>query len=408
MQERPFLKFVNLLMKHRRIRLFFIISSFAVEGPQGGAELFCIELAKRLAPARFAVTVCGLWRHGLDYEDKWMDELRCQGIQVLTTSPWTGVRRRDASTSLRFLRRYFRDGRQVDIVNSHSAFADIAALWLRLIGATQATVRTLHSEREWYRHPVRGVILNHVIFPLAFDVETGVSRRVVANLDRRLLAWLLRRQAQVIHNAIDHERLADLKIDIVAKKKSLGLALEGPVIGNVGRFTKQKGHIYFLEMAHLLLKRDPRCQFILIGTGELLPEMQVQARDLGLGDRLLFLGPRSDVEELLKVMDVFVSSSLWEGLPTVLLEAMAAGVPVVATDVSGSEELVKDDHTGLLVPPANADSLSDAVWRLLHDPELAKRLVVAGQQWSRQFTIDSSVEQYEALFESIYGRETQL
>jgi glycosyltransferase involved in cell wall biosynthesis len=395
-------------MKHRRIRLFFIISSFAVEGPQGGAELFCIELAKRLDPARFAITVCGLWRHGLDYEDKWMDELRRQGIQVLATSAWTGARRRDACTSLRFLRHYFRDGRRVDIVNSHSAFADIAALWLRVIGATQATVRTLHSEREWYRHPVQGVILNNVIFPLAFDVETGVSQRVAANLDRRLLARLLRRQAQVIHNAIDHERLADLQIDIVAKKKSLGLALGGPVIGNVGRFTKQKGHIYFLEMARLLLRHDPQCQFILIGTGELLPETQAHARDMGLGDRLLFLGPRSDVEELLKVMDVFVSSSLWEGLPTVLLEAMAAGVPVVATDVSGSEELVKDGHTGLLVPPADADSLSDAVWRLLHDPELAKRLVAAGQQWSRHFTIDSSVEQYEALFESIYGRGTQL
>jgi glycosyltransferase involved in cell wall biosynthesis len=393
-------------MKHHKIRLFFIISSFAVEGPQGGAELFCIELAKRLDPARFAITVCGLWRHGFGYEDKWMDELRRHGIQVLTTSPWTGSRRQDARTSLRFLRNYFRDGQRVDIVNSHSAFADIAALWLRVLGATRATVRTLHSELEWYRHPVQGAILNNIIFPLAFDVETGVSQRVVANLNRRPLARFLCHRAQVIYNAIDHERLASVQIDIAAKKKSLGLALEGPVIGNVGRFTKQKGHIYFLEMAYLLLKRDPRCEFILIGTGELLPEMKARARDMGLGDRLHFLGPRSDVEELLKVMDVFVSSSLWEGLPTVLLEAMAIGVPVVATSVSGSEELVKDGHTGLLVPPADAGSLSDAVWRLLHDPELAERLVAAGRQWSRQFAIDSSVEQYEALFESIHGRET--
>jgi len=390
------------------IRLFFIISSFAVEGPQGGAELFCIELAKRLGSARFAITVCGLWRHGFDYEDKWMDELRRHGIQVLTTSPWTGSRRRDAYTSLRFLHRYFQGSRRVDIVNSHSAFADIAALWLRVIGAARVAVRTLHSEREWYRHPVQGVLLNHIIFPTAFDVETGVSKRVVANLDRRPLARLLRRQAQVIYNAIDHERLAGMQIDIVAKKKGLGLALEGPVIGNVGRFTKQKGHIYFLEMARLLLKRDPRCQFILIGTGELLPEMKARAHDLGLEDRLHFLGPRSDVEELLKIMDVFVSSSLWEGLPTVLLEAMAAGVPVVATDVSGSEELVKDGHTGLLVPSADASSLSDAVWRVLCDPELARRLVVAGRQWSRQFSIDNSVEQYQVLFESIYRRETQV
>ncbi len=394
-------------MKHRRIRLFFIISSFAVEGPQGGAELFCIELAKRLDPAGFAIAICGLWRHGFDYEDKWMNELRRHGIQVLTTSSWTGSRLQDARTSLRFLRNYFGGGRRVDIVNSHSAFADIAALWLRVIGATRATVRTLHSEREWYRHPVQGVILNNIVFPLVFDVETGVSQRVVANLDRRPLARLLRHRAQVIYNAIDHERLAGVQIDITAQKKSLGLALEGPVIGNVGRFTKQKGHIYFLEMARLLLKRCPQCQFILIGTGELLPEMKARARDMGLGDRLHFLGPRSDVEELLRVMDVFVSSSLWEGLPTVLLEAMAVGVPMVATDVSGSEELIKDGHTGLLVPPADAGSLSDAVWRLLHDPELAKRLVAAGQQWSRQFAIDNSVKQYEALFESIYSRETQ-
>jgi glycosyltransferase involved in cell wall biosynthesis len=107
------------------------------------------------------------------------------------------------------------------------------------------------------------------------------------------------------------------------------------------------------------------------------------------------------VAELLLIMDVFVSASLWEGLPTVILEAMVASVPVVATEVSGSLELVQHNHTGLLAPPADAPLLSETVCRLLDDPDLSSRLVKNARQFVQTFDIDKIKSDYENLFSQL-------
>jgi glycosyltransferase involved in cell wall biosynthesis len=375
-----------------------IISSFAVEGPQGGAERFGIELAARLDPARFEVTVCGLWCHDVDYERKWMDYLTRRGVKAVTTAAWTGSTARDARASLKFLRTYLAGQPKFDIVNSHTAFADIAAIWIRLLGKARNLVRTVHSEREWYRRPQVGIALNHFIAPFIFQAELAVSRKITADLDRRPLARLLKRRAQVYYNAIDLQSLSDVQIDVIAKKRSLGLSPGEPVIGSVARFTKQKGHSYFLDMVTDVLQKHPQCQFLLIGIGELLPAMREKAKQLGILDNVHFLEARTDVAELLLIMDVFVSASLWEGLPTVILEAMVASVPVVATEVSGSLELVQHNHTGLLAPPADAPLLSETVCRLLDDPDLSSRLVKNARQFVQTFDIDKIKSDYENLF----------
>jgi glycosyltransferase involved in cell wall biosynthesis len=384
------------------IRLFIIISSFAVEGPEGGIERFGVELARRLDRSKFDVTLCGLWRYDLDHETRWMHRLSEGGIQVVTTAPWTGVRRRDAQVSLRFLRDYFK-GYQADIVNSHTHFAHLATVLTRRRSGARASLRTVHNEREWYRQPRLGAILNNLIFPWAFDAEVGVSQKVVDALNRRPLARLLGKRAQVAYNAIDHSRFARVEIDPAAKRRALDLDPDQPVIGGVGRFTEQKGYRYFLEAAKQIVEWHPACQFVLIGTGELLPQMEALAAQLDLVDNVHFLGLRTDVEELLPVMDVFVSSSLWEGLPTVILEAMAAGVPVVATEVSGSIELVKDGVTGSLVPPANPAAIADAVRELLSNPNRAEKLSDAAQRWSQRFSIEGVATQYQDIYVKLWA-----
>jgi glycosyltransferase involved in cell wall biosynthesis len=386
------------------IRLFIIISSFAVEGPEGGIERFGVELARRLDRSQFDITLCGLWRYDLDHETRWMRRLSDAGIQVVTTAPWTGVRRHDAQVSLRFLRDYFK-GHQADIVNSHTHFAHLATVLTRRRSGAKATLRTVHNEREWYRQPRLGAILNNLVFPWAFDAEVGVSQKVVDALNRRPLARLMGKRAQVAYNAIDHSRFAEVEVDSAAKRRSLNLDTDQPVIGGVGRFTEQKGYRYFLEAAKQVVEWRPGCQFVLIGTGELLPQMEALAARLGLADNVHFLGLRTDVEELLPVMDVFVSSSLWEGLPTVILEAMAAGVPVVATEVSGSIELVKDGATGLLVPPANAMAIAGAVHELLQNPNRAAELSGAAQRWSQRFSIEGVAAQYQDIYVSLWSAQ---
>lgn len=384
------------------IRVLIIVSSFAVEGPQGGVERFAIEMASRFDKSRFELTMCGLWRHGFAYEEKWMDYLSRQGVNVFTTAPWSGSTNSDALTSLRFLARHLAHQPKFDIIHSHAAFPDIAAIWVRLLGKARYLVRTVHSEREWYRRPVRGVIFNQIITPLMYPVEVGVSKKIVADLNGRLLARLLKRQARLYYSPHNPQRMMNVQVDVTAKKRSLDLPCDAPVVGSVGRFTTQKGYIYFLEMIPQILLNFPDCQFLLVGTGELLPVMKQKAVELGITGHIHFLGARTDVEELLPIMDIFVSSSLWEGFPAVIQEAMASGTTVIATAVSGSSELIQNEQTGLLVPPADSPALGEAVCKLLKSPELSKTLAGNAQQAVGKIDTNQVKLEYEALFEEIY------
>jgi len=380
-----------------------MISSFAVEGPQGGAERFAIEMARRLDLEALEVTVCGLWDHGLARERKWRDSLHAQGITTVTTTAWTEHRWPDAVRALRFLRQYFLEHPQ-DVINSHSAFADIAATWGRLYCGARWLVRTLHSEHEWYRHPAVGLALNQILFPWVFAVEAGVSQKIASDLDRRPLARLLRRRARVLYNAIDWERFAGRAIDVSAKRESLGLPRDALVIGNVGRFTWQKGHIYLIEAMARVVEGYPNGHLLLVGDGELRERIEEQVARENLSSHVHFLGVRSDVEEILRTMNLFVSPSLWEGLPTVILEAMAARVPVICTAVSGSSELVEHGHTGLIVQPGSGDMLAEAILNLLDSRDQARRMADGAYAYARRFSIDKVAAEYNRLFMAIAGR----
>ena len=148
--------------------------------------------------------------------------------------------------------------------------------------------------------------------------------------------------------------------------------LDGRIVGNVARLAQQKGHATLLEAAPLVLERHPDVRFAIAGDGELRGERERLSEPLG--DRVVFLGARDDVPDLLASFDVFALPSLFEGLCLAVVEAQAAGVPVVATPVGGIVENVVDGETGLLVAPRDARALADAIVRLLDDPELARAL----------------------------------
>ena len=144
----------------------------------------------------------------------------------------------------------------------------------------------------------------------------------------------------------------------------------------------------------------PESRLLLVGAGELCSQVRALADDLALDEHVHFVGTRDDIEEIYPVMDVFASASLWEGLPTVVIEAMAASVPVVCTAVSGSVELVDDGRTGLLVPPASPEALADAILRLLWHPDEARRMAARARESARRFSIDETAADYGRLFAS--------
>jgi glycosyltransferase involved in cell wall biosynthesis len=161
--------------------------------------------------------------------------------------------------------------------------------------------------------------------------------------------------------------------------------------------TKQKGHADLLQAIKIAQTTRP-IHLLVIGAGELESNLREQARTLDIQDRVHFLGSRSDVLGILPHLDLFVSASLWEGFPTVLLEAMAMSVPVVATNVSGSRELVRNGVTGMLVPPGDPARLAEAILAVINDPERARAMANEARQFASQFTIERAAAHYAEIY----------
>ena len=192
--------------------------------------------------------------------------------------------------------------------------------------------------------------------------------------------------------------------DPAAKKRDLGLG-GGPLVGAVSRLHRQKGLIHLVRAAALFGTLLPEAAVAVVGGGPLRESLENEARKWGLGNRFRFLGERADAPEILASFDVFVLPSLWEGLPYALVEAAAAGRPIVATAIDGVLEVVRDGETGLLVPPANPEALSAAILRLLGDPALARRLGrAAREQIPPRFGMDVMIGETAALYRNLASR----
>jgi glycosyltransferase involved in cell wall biosynthesis len=181
-------------------------------------------------------------------------------------------------------------------------------------------------------------------------------------------------------------------------RQALGLPADALVVGSVGNFTAKKDHRTLLEATARAASQHGGLRLVLVGSGPLERELRDTTRSLGLTARVAFAGSRDDVAELLPAFDVFALSSRNEGLPISLLEAMAAGVPCVATSVGGVPEVVTDREEGLLVPPEDAVGLAEALCRLLGTPKMRKAAGARAARTARRFDITQAVGRTEDVY----------
>ena len=186
-----------------------------------------------------------------------------------------------------------------------------------------------------------------------------------------------RSRITTICNGVDVRRY-QRKVDRMAIRTSLGLEEEDQVMILVGTLKEQKGHYYLIQAAASLIAQNNNLHILFPGDGPLRASLQQQVQQLGLEKHIHFLGSRKDIPDLLAASDYFVLPSLWEGLPMALIEAMAGGLPVLATCVSGSQQVVVPGETGLLVPPGDVDQLRQAMAEMIANPERAKKMGQAG------------------------------
>lgn len=184
-------------------------------------------------------------------------------------------------------------------------------------------------------------------------------------------------------------------------RRELGLPEEALVVGTIGRLNAQKGHRFLVDAAAVLLSRRPEARVLVAGDGDLVAELRAQAASLGVADRVVFAGHRTDVPDLLGALDVFCISSLYEGTPLALFEAMAAGKAVVSTSVDGCREVLEDGVTGVLVPPADAAALADGLDRVLGDEGLRAALGRQALAASRRYDVRSCVARMQDLYDEL-------
>jgi len=230
---------------------------------------------------------------------------------------------------------------------------------------------------------------------------TAVSRQLMETLGAKLKQSV---PLLYIPNGIDLSRFSK-SIDETNKRKSLGLSQTGPLIVMVGRLEFNKNHELLLRAARLVCERSENCLFLIVGDGSLRGSLERLSLRLGLGDNVLFLGERMDVEEILKVADVCVLSSRREGFPLALLEYMAAARPVVATRVGGVGEIIREGREGFLVTSGNTEDFAGRILQLIREPDRAREMGRQGQETAdKRFSHRAMIRSYEDVYRSVLER----
>ena len=287
------------------------------------------------------------------------------------------------------------------IVHTHSSKAGIlgrAAAWLAGVPVIIHTVHGFGFTR--YQHAIvsRAFI---ALERLAAKVTTRFFS--VSEASRQLgieVGLFTAGQCVVIRSGVDLKSFRRSSVDTVAKKRELGLEPGRPVIGMVGPMKPQKAPLDFVRVAARVAKKKPDAQFLYVGDGELRQAMEAEIARLDLAKSFRLAGWRRDIPDIMRCLDVFVLTSLWEGLPRVYIEALASGVPVVGTRVDGAAEVVRDGINGYLLAPGDVQGLADRVLSLLANPTLAADMGHEKDLLAQEFDSEVVVR----LHEQEYGR----
>ena len=252
--------------------------------------------------------------------------------------------------------------------------------------------------------------MGYRLYLKAEDWLTRFAERVVAN-SQAGMDYLIQRginpsRITVVYNGINLNRLNTDSKRMEQLRQGLALPPGGSVVGMMARLFPVKNHATFLKAAAIIKQTIPDTRFALLGDGPLRRHLEEMSQGLGLDSQVTFWGEQQDVGTYLSAFDIAVLTSDTEGCSNALLEAMALGKPVVATDVGGNREVVSYGETGILVPSGNAEALAEAVITLLRDPDMAQDMGRRGRERVvTRFSLESMVRQYESLYQDALGEK---
>jgi glycosyltransferase involved in cell wall biosynthesis len=370
------------------LRIFFLSTSMGM----GGADKQLLSAAQELRNRGhevFITSLTPLGPMGL--------EARSMGIPTESLEMRRGFP--DPRGFLRLVRLV--RGWEPDVIHSHMVHANLMARVLRLFVPIPALVSTIHNVYEGGRVRMAGYRLTNSLVDHMTIVSQAAADRFVAEgiVPRRLLT--------VVPNGVDTDQFRDVPPGTRESiRQSLGLGNEFVWLA-VGRFEIAKDYPNMLRAFATVRERRPQAVLLLVGRGSLQEETEGFARALALGSGVRFLGVRQDVPEIMNAADGYVMSSAWEGMPMVLLEAAAAGLPIVATRVGGNHEVVSDGQSGSLVPPREHALLGQAMLRLMDLPDEQRRAMgERGRELVRaHYGLGRVAQRWEDIYREVLARK---
>src|SRR5438477_7680591 len=359
-------------------KVFYLLDSLNV----GGTETQAVELALRLPAAQYQITLGCLRAEG-----PLLDKLKESAVRVREFHPRGGLDSPSGIYQVIRLAAYLGQ-EKFDVVHTHD-------LWSNLMGVTAgrlAGVPAIISSRrdlahfDWYQGRRRNWLRR-------IQNLSGIVLANATPIRDALIAedGFAPEKLRVIHNGVDTAKFQRAKSDRNRLFPGMPDGKLAILVGNM--HSDVKGHPWLIAAAPTVVKEFPNTRFVFAGDGDCRSSFEGQVAALGMERNFIFLGRRADIPELLASCDVALLPSRAEGLPNAVLEYMAAGLPVIVSNVGGNAELVKDGVTGLLVPAEDSSALSAALLKLLSEPALARRLAQAGHEFTvRNFSFERLVQ----------------
>jgi sugar transferase (PEP-CTERM/EpsH1 system associated) len=354
----------------------------------GGAEVLAARLARRLRERCRFVFAC------LEERGTLGEDLRQEGFPVEVLGRRPGLDLRCAWRLGRLLRR-----ERVDVLHAHQYTPFFYAVAGRFPFGRPPILFTEHGRHQPDYPRRKRIVFNRLMLrgrDRVVAVGQAVRQALVVN------EGIPERRIEVVYNGIDAGRFAGRPGDRAEVRREMGLGADDLVIVQVARLDYLKDHATAVRCLARVAREAPAARLVLAGEGPEEAAIRAQVEQLGLGQSVRFLGLRKDVGRLLQGADLFLLSSVSEGIPLTVIEAMCAGLPVVCTRVGGTGEVVVDGQTGLLAPAGDDAALADAILRLHRDPDLRRRMGEGGRARAREmFSEEQMAGRYLALYEEM-------
>lgn len=369
------------------VPILFLFTSL----PVGGAENLLLSVIRLIDRKYINPIVCCIKDKGEIGE-----EIEHLGVPIITLG-----RLKKGGFDFRIvqdLRKLIRE-HNIALVHANLYHANLygrIAAYLCKIPAIASVYNTYHNKPSIHKR-----LTNRLLAPLCHSVVV-VSKEIRDDI----VHWdhVPAEKIKIFPSAVDF-RMSESLLTHAEAKSLFGLAPDKFVIGAIGRLEEQKGHRYLLTAMRHLLDINKNVYLLLVGDGKLRTELEIQTAELKLNDNVRFLGTRRDLGNIFRAMDVFVMPSLWEGFSLAILSAMAAHVPVLATNVGNATGLFGDNEYGILIPPANTEALAFALTQFMDEINLHNEMTTKAERMVRQrYGAETFVTPLIDLFSSVLGK----